>query len=696
MMKKGIFLFIVSAAALLSSQTLALTPPLDGILNEWTGPGVADLETQPGIGGTGTYRLLATWDSTNLYLAVDRKTTGRYLGDTAQTNDSFFVAIDIDGLPNSGGKEDGYGILSFAGPMLPDLIYCYAGGEGWYETCSWNGIAWGWNGWTSAGTYYGWSALNPNDEFSIPLASIGGSPHVQIWAWMTREGVYDYVDASWPAGYTAYSVVFEDGIIIRENIHRLASNPTPKNGQIDVPISNLILSWSIPVDPNGMPDPNLAAFDVYLNTGADPNLVFQGTVTTWDSQTLRASYPFIGAHKDTTYYWRVDTILDTGEVVEGNTWRFSTELSSAKITRQPSYQVVEAGSTAEFSVAVSSPSPETYQWYRAVEGGSDIALADSAKYSGTTSDTLIITDVQLSDEGGYYCIINNESEIPAVSERGLLGIKRRIAYWRFEGNNPDSIVPGSPASLLYGDPAFTSDGIVGDAMEFDADTDAQDLLYTDPEKVSYFDICNHSMTVACWIKAPSAATWGPMVARNGESGEGWQLRHSGFTLDRICFTTRGTGNDEGTPSNRTVYDGQWHWAVGTFDGTTKKVYIDGILSRLYNQDTGQVAQEYDAVSGQISPTLSPVSLAGRVRGDALNGLIFEDVTACILDEVEIYNYALDSQTIAQKYANTTQTKVCPNPSLFPSDINKDCRIDLEDLAMLAAEWLLDAIVYPLS
>ncbi|HOL88416.1 MAG TPA: immunoglobulin domain-containing protein [Anaerohalosphaeraceae bacterium] len=693
-MKKVNAILLLVSIFFTAAPLKALTPSLDGILTEWTGPDVVFLGSQPSI-GTGQYTLLATWDTVNLYLAVDRKTTGRYLGDTANTNDSFFVAIDTDNLPNSGGTQDGYGILYFSGSMRPDFIYCYAGGSGWYETCNWTGSGWNWRGWTNAGTYYGWAPSNPDDELIIPLSSIGGSPNVRIWAWMTREGIYDTVDASWPAGVTGYRPTFGDGIIIRPGALRVAYNPNPSHNAQEVPVSGLVLSWNIPTDPNGMADPNLVGFKVYIDIDPDPNMVYQGTVTSWDSQTLRASFPFNSAQKDTTYWWRVDTVLDTGEIFAGNVWVFSTELSSPKITGQPAYQVVPAGGTAVFTVTAFSPSPETYQWYKAVEGGPDIALTEGGKYSGTQTAVLSIANAQLSDEGRYYCIVNNESNIPVASEEALLGIRRRIAYWPFEDGNPNSIVPGSPVSILYGDPAFTT-GIVGDAMEFDADADAQDLLYTNPEEVSYFDICNHSLTVACWIKASSAATWGPMVARNGEFGEGWQLRHSGFTLDRVCLTTRGTGNDEGTPTNRTVYDGQWHYVVGTFDGAVKKVYIDGVLSRVHSADDGSIIQEFDAVSGRINPTGSPVSLAGRVRGDTVGGLIIEgfSVTAGILDEVEIYNYALDAAEIAQKYADITRTSVCPAP--LQHDLNGDCRIDLDDLALLASKWLLDTSIAPQS
>lgn len=680
-----------------SGQVSAMTPNFDGILNEWIEPYVVDLGTQAGP-TTGSYRFLATWDQVNLYLATDRSSTGRYLGDSAGTNDSFFVAIDTDGIAGSGATLDGYGRVNFGGRLLPDLIYYFAGGAGWYESSTWTGTGWNWNGWTNSGTYYGWQPENPDDEFTIALSLIGGSHEVMVWAWMTPEA-NGTIQASWPAGYTGTSPLMRDGIIIREEsvTARLSQDPDPNNYEEGVLISGLVLSWTVAHDANdiGIVDPNLVACDVYVGTAADPNLIYQGTVTTWDSETLRALFPFAGALTDMTYYWRVDSVLDSEEVFEGDVWVFYTEVTNPEIREDPAYQVVPEGGTADFTVTVQSVSTPTATWYRVGvsepledgDDGGDISISPDTL-------TLSIADAELADEGGYYCVVTNASAFSDTSEPALLGIRRRLAYWPFEAGNADSTVAGSPVSFLYHDPNFVSGGIAGDAMEFDTEEGTEDILYTDPDEASYFDICNASMTAACWIKSSFAATWGPLVARNGEDEVGWQLRHNGATLDRVCFTTRGTGNDDGTPSNRTVYNGNWHYVVGTYDGTEKKVYIDGVVSRVYSSDDGSIARDSDAAGGLISATLSPVALAGRVKGDPINGLIFEDysVTPCILDEVEIYNYALDAATIAQTYADLADTAVCPAPQMY--DLDGDCIVNLSDLAKLAAEWLSDISVQP--
>jgi hypothetical protein len=568
--------------------------------------------------------------------------------------------------------------------------------------------------WTIAGSFQGWDNANP----ATAMTPLGAGFYRLIWP--LSSGTYEWkavVTGSWDSISTdtrsintanasllvapgqkevKFYVDALTGVVgIDVDVSRSdrAHDPSPANYEQGVLISGLTLSWTV-ADPNndGKVDPNLAACDVYIGSDLDPNLIYQGTVTVWDSQTLRASFPFSAAQKDQTYYWRVDSVLDDSAIRQGFVWEFRTEITRPVITADPDYQVVTAGGTAVFAVEVVSPTTPAATWYKVgnpnpLQSGGDISISPDTL-------TLSIADAQLADEGGYYCVVNNESGVPAVSKTALLGIRRRIAYWPFEDGNANSTIAGSPISVMYHNPTFVSEGIVGDAMKFDTDEGSADILYTDPDQASYFDICNAGMTVACWMKSSYAATWGPLVARNGEGSEGWQLRHNGFSLDRVCFTTRGTGNDDGSASNRTVYDGQWRYVVGTYDGQEKKVYIDGVVSRVYNSDDGSIARESDAAAGLIGDCPSPVALAGRVQGDPIQGLVFDDasVTACILDEVEIYNYALDATAIAQRYADIMGVAVCPAVQLY--DLDGDCIVNLNDLSKLASEWLSDISVQP--
>ena len=487
-----------------------------------------------------------------------------------------------------------------------------------------------------------------------------------------------------------------DNLVINDDWINKPHNQFPAQEQEDVIVSGLELSWSIPqvysqANPEVLvADPNLISFNLrYSDT--DPNLdaATPISITAWDTGTLTASYvPSPELNKNATYYWRVDSVRDDG-VIKGNEWVFYTELTRAIIQSEPAYQIVDPGSTAVFSVVVSSDSPETYQWYKYVDGISDTLLADGGDISGAATASLSIANVELADEGQYYCIVNNDSGIEVVSEMAPLGMKRKIAYWPFDGEALDSTIPGSPASVVVGDPNLASESILGDAIEFD---NSVDMLYTDPAQTSYFDICDYEMTVACWVKTTDNQSWCSLVVRNGE-GQGWALRQSGFTGDRPCFTTRGTGSEDGTPANRTIYNGQWHYIAATFDGTVKKVYIDGVISRLYSADNSSLIREGDNVTSPIRKSLSPVAIGGRVGGNIVEGLDIQtgNIVAGIYDEVEIYNYALDAATIAQTYADLSGNAVCLTQTY---DLDDDCVVDLNDLGLLASEWLNSQLVEP--
>lgn len=471
-------------------------------------------------------------------------------------------------------------------------------------------------------------------------------------------------------------------------VPKKAKSPFPANGQRFVPL-DVTLSWDPARDPLAPDEPNpaITAHRLYTNfdNPADPNLHFVAEIANTGD---RAEYGPLSLLRDKTYSWRIDHVLADANDIVGTTWSFESLLSVPVVTGEPGYQLVWAGDSASFTVTATSLSPMTYQWYRYVDGISDIELVDGGNISGSQLETLSIDDVQLIDEGEYYCVVNNDSGIPATSRRALLAVKRRIAYWPFEDNSPQCVIPGSPSTVVYGTPEFTA-GRVGDAMAFDA---GLDMLYTDPNDTAYFDVCNYNMTVACWVQTTAAQTWVPFVARHGEDGQGWQLRQ-GSVAGRPTFTTRGTGNDDGTRGDRTVADGNWHYVVGTFDGSVKKLYIDGVVSRVFSADTGNMLRDGDAVSGTINATVSPVAIAGRVRRLPTELIIeYWNVVAAKYDEVEIYNYALDAEAIAQAYADVTGTAICTNPQAY--DLDGDCVVDMSDFARLASEWLNSNLVQP--
>jgi len=56
-----------------------------------------------------------------------------------------------------------------------------------------------------------------------------------------------------------------------------------------------------------------------------------------------------------------------------------------------------------------------------------------------------------------------------------------------------------------------------------------------------------------------------------------------------------------------------------------------------------------------------------------------------MDDFRIHDYALNVEECA--YLATHGTGILPQPSILPSDFNGDGRVDWQDFACLASEWI---------
>ena len=87
-----------------------------------------------------------------------------------------------------------------------------------------------------------------------------------------------------------------------------------------------------------------------------------------------------------------------------------------------------------------------------------------------------------------------------------------------------------------------------------------------------------------------------------------------------------------------VNDGQWHHIAGTYDGATSKIYVDGVLLN----------------NASLTENLSSSNVL-QIGGSSYCGNYFNGN----IDEVKIWNYALDNQEIIQSM-NSSQTGVETN------------------------------------
>ena len=103
--------------------------------------------------------------------------------------------------------------------------------------------------------------------------------------------------------------------------------------------------------------------------------------------------------------------------------------------------------------------------------------------------------------------------------------------------------------------------------------------------------------------------------------------------------------------------GEWSHVAATFDGSTMVFYVDGA-------ETGRG----DFSFGSDTEAHVVFGACYRYGSNGFNGA---------LDDVRIYNYALS--------ADEVRWLLCARPPR--GDLNRDCRVDFVDFAILASSWL---------
>ena len=137
------------------------------------------------------------------------------------------------------------------------------------------------------------------------------------------------------------------------------------------------------------------------------------------------------------------------------------------------------------------------------------------------------------------------------------------------------------------------------------------------------------MTISGWVKIPSNhnSWWGSVVG--GYNGYGYILyagSNSGSSNGNLWLEVRGGGNVSGTTDLR---DNNWHHIAVTYDGNTARAYVDGQLEGESSFETAfQGTSGYPLKFGYVNHSVG--------SNEHFPG---------ILDELSIYNIALDQQTI---------------------------------------------------
>jgi hypothetical protein len=180
-----------------------------------------------------------------------------------------------------------------------------------------------------------------------------------------------------------------------------------------------------------------------------------------------------------------------------------------------------------------------------------------------------------------------------------------------------------------GDPQWTA-GKIGGALDFDGDD------YVDLGNPSQLDFGTASWSVSAWIKMPATTDNRNIVSKGGDNTGGirYMLGVSETDDHKACLTLDDNVTKVQSTSSATVDDNQWHQIVGIRDGSSLRLYVDGVLD-----GTNTLPDGYD-LSG-TSQANAYIGTGWRFDTSVLHKFLIG-----VIDDVRVYDYALSDAEIA--------------------------------------------------
>ncbi len=241
--------------------------------------------------------------------------------------------------------------------------------------------------------------------------------------------------------------------------------------------------------------------------------------------------------------------------------------------------------------------------------------------------TLSTGEIQsLYDQGGGTRVNSSVSNAQGSGrlDSGLAG------YWRLDdgsGTSATDSSSGGNTGTLNNGPTWGT-GQIGGAISFDNTDDS--ITVGDVVEPEY-------ITMSAWINRSGNGTVSIINKGTLLSSEQYSLflDYASYGTVEMIVRAAGGGFDHCRTGSSGYTTGQWHLVTGTYNGTTCRVYVNGV------DKTETVVS--DTTSGVINTGASSLTI-----GSAFNGL---------LDEVRIYNRPLSPDEVAQLYRLTSPTSV---------------------------------------
>ena len=347
-------------------------------------------------------------------------------------------------------------------------------------------------------------------------------------------------------------------------------------------------------------------------------------------------------------------VRDVGTLGDLDNLAIVTDATPPSIVTNPDDATVKEVRMVVFATVFTSETTPSASWYKVASPDDllvdpsdiNVQLTYDAQNEQYTS-TMTISNVTKSHAGQYYCQITNDSDTTQDSNTATLTVYGLIAHLtlnqdRYSNDEYLEEESGYDADVT-GTPTFVTgaDGTADGAVQI-TETDGWAL-------VPVFDPAQQSgqMTISFW------ANWSET-----------QVTEADLQVD---------SSDDGqlVMTNGLKSDSQWQHICTVYDGSTGKLYVDGIL-----RDEG------------------PWPLPGETDAAINIGISSDEANVFngAMDDVRVYNYAMTEFEVADLRYEFSGERSCILEYGAAYDLSgpngqPDCVIDLDDLIAFAAQWL---------
>jgi len=227
--------------------------------------------------------------------------------------------------------------------------------------------------------------------------------------------------------------------------------------------------------------------------------------------------------------------------------------------------------------------------------------------------------------------------IPTAGRAGIVG------HWTFDavtdtttaddsGNNRDGTLSAVQGGSL---PELISHGISGNALRFNGSN------YVRLTNTSGLEFLNGGFSIAAWVRYNGGGNEYFIFSKHSGFWQNGYFLSIGYWWNYLEYANRANFyfNEDSTrvlsPVCPAYNDGRWHFVVGTNDGQTGTLYVDGIA--------------VGSNSGRPVQANGVEMLVGGVftnQGTFVSGFVGD------IDEVAVYDYALSPTEIGAIYIGT--------------------------------------------